>query len=74
MMRAERDPDNLATATELMHECGVSFVNTDLPQTFTAAARATYAEYRARRTLSHGFSDVGDLDTFSDDDGGDSKS
>ena len=73
-MRAERDPDNLATATELMHECGVSFVNTDLPQTFTAAARATYAEYRARRTLSHGFSDVGDLDTFSDDDGGDSKS
>ena len=43
-MRAERDPDNLATATELMNSCGVSFVNTDLPQTFTAAARAAYAE------------------------------
>ena len=43
-MRAERDPDNLATATELMNECGVRFVNTDLPQTFTATARATYAE------------------------------
>ena len=27
-----------------MNSCGVSFVNTDLPQTFTAAARAAYAE------------------------------
>ena len=41
---ARADPDNLATATELMNSCGVGFVNTDLPQTFTAAARAAYAE------------------------------
>jgi hypothetical protein len=28
------DPDDIVTATHLMRECGVSFVNTDLPRTF----------------------------------------
>lgn len=28
------DPDNIATASHLIRECGVSFVNTDLPRNF----------------------------------------
>ena len=28
------DPDNIATASHLVRECGVSFVNTDLPRSF----------------------------------------
>ena len=28
------DPDDIVTATRLVRECGVSFVNTDLPRTF----------------------------------------
>ena len=31
---AGRDPDDLQTATRLIDEAGVSFVNTDLPRSF----------------------------------------
>lgn len=30
------DPDDVVTATRLIRECGVSFVNTDLPRTFAS--------------------------------------
>ena len=34
--RAGRDPDNLLVAQTLIHECGVTFVNTDLPTSFSS--------------------------------------
>ena len=35
--RAGIHPDDLSTAQTLIHECGVTFVNTDLPRTFCYA-------------------------------------
>mmetsp|Transcript_11929 Transcript_11929/g.37928 ORF Transcript_11929/g.37928 Transcript_11929/m.37928 type:complete len:124 (-) Transcript_11929:771-1142(-) len=38
---AHRDPDNLDTVQALVHGCGVSFVNSDLPRNFVKGGALT---------------------------------
>ena len=44
-----KDPDDYFTATQLINECGVSYVNTDLPRSFRTSA----SDFTQHRMILH---------------------
>ena len=50
-MHAQKHPDSLLTAQHLMHKCGASFVNTDLPHAFEPRHRR-HSSARQKKSAS----------------------